>query len=89
VAVLTLRRARRCYDQTSCDYRFKNAGYSMSSSTWKDYFNQGGIFETNPAKSPISGVRKPRTRPRNSHLGAEHPNARAAGQQDLRHLLLV
>ena len=52
--------ARRCYDQTSCDYRFKNAGYSMSSSTWKDYFSQGGIFETNPVKSPIAGVRQPR-----------------------------
>ena len=32
----------------------------MSSSTWKDYFSQGGIFETNPVKSPIAGVRQPR-----------------------------
>ena len=54
----TLLCTRRCYDQTSCDYRFKNAGYSMSSSTWKDYFSQGGIFETNPVKSPIAGVRR-------------------------------
>ena len=49
---------RRCYDDTSCTYRFKNAGYSMSSSTWKDSFKQGGIFENNPVKSPIAGVRR-------------------------------
>jgi hypothetical protein len=48
----------RCYDETSCNYRYKNAGYSMSSATWKDSFKQGGIFENNPVKSPIAGVRR-------------------------------
>lgn len=47
-----------CYDQTSCDYRYKNALYSMSSLTWKDSFSQGGIFEDNPVKSPIAGANK-------------------------------
>ena len=47
-----------CYDQTSCDYRYKNAQYSMSSLTWKDSFSQGGIFEDNPVKSPIAGANK-------------------------------
>ncbi len=36
----------------------QNAGYSMSSKTWKDSFRQGGIFEDNPVKSPIAGVRR-------------------------------
>lgn len=47
-----------CYDQFSCNYRFKNAGYSMSSKTWKDSFKQGGIFEDNAVKSPIAGANK-------------------------------
>jgi len=67
-----------CYDEFSCNYRYKNAGYSMSSISWKgklfptltwsstetvlcctDSFRQGGIFEDNPAKSPLAGVRPP------------------------------
>ena len=79
--------ARRCYDQTSCDYRFKNAGYSMSSSTWKDYFSQGGIFETNPVKSPIAGVRQPRAAL--AHLWLNSRRACSPGKQDFRHLLLL
>ena len=49
---------RWCYDEFSCNYRFKNAQYSMSSSTWKDSFVQGGIFEDSPAKSPLAGATK-------------------------------
>ena len=30
----------------------------MSSTTWKDYFKQGGIFEYNAVKSPIAGANK-------------------------------
>jgi len=54
----------------------------MSSSNWKDYFQQGGIFEDNPVKSPIAGVR---SQPTFLPPRLTHP---LTGQQGLRHVRL-
>lgn len=47
-----------CFDEFSCQSREKNAAAFTSSSSWPSTQKLGGIFETNPTKTPFAHVNK-------------------------------
>ena len=52
-----------CYNNQSCSERAATAPIFMSSLDWPWDLSLGGIFDTNPAKSPFAAANKARAPP--------------------------
>lgn len=42
-----------CFNQNSCNVRYKSKPFWMSSQSWAPQFAQGGIFSNDPSESPF------------------------------------
>ena len=47
-----------CYDEFSCTERMQNVPQYASSTKWQQWQKLGGIFETNPVKTPFAEANK-------------------------------